>query len=198
MSIGLCKPAAMGLHVKAAGSGNPVGGAGDAGRSVGGGGAGGGRDAAGASRGRVGGAEGRWVGGGGAVGCSDAAVASGAWIATVGGASPAGSVDGISEQANNSGTEAIRTRRTGRRPRLIELYPYGCASGVEDATKRYATRAVAARPCHCEEPRAERGATWQSHPARDEIATLPHALGAPEGVKRQLAMTLFPRGPYGR
>src|SRR3990172_5444096 len=168
MSIGLCKPAAMGLHVKAAGSGNPVGGAGDAGRSV---------------------------GGGGAVGCSDAAVASGAWIATVGGASPTGRVVWISVQANNSGTEAIRTRRTGRRPRLIELYPYGCASGVEDATKRYATRAVAARPCHCEEPRAERGATWQSHPARDEIATLPHALGAPEGVKRLLAMTFFPRDP---
>src|SRR3990170_4645957 len=94
MSIGLCNPAAMGLHLKAAGSGNPVGGAGDAGRSV---------------------------GGGGAVGSGDAAVASGAWIATVGGAFPAGSVDGISEQANNSGTEAIRTRRTKRTPRVIRI-----------------------------------------------------------------------------
>src|SRR3990170_4335539 len=94
MSIGLCKPAVMGLHLKAAGSGNPVGGAGEAGRSV---------------------------GGGGAVGCGDAAVATGAWIATVGGISPAGSVDGISEQANNSGTKAIRTRRTGQTPRVIRI-----------------------------------------------------------------------------
>src|SRR3989304_8431502 len=94
MSIGLCKPAAVGLHVKAAGSGNPVGGAGDAGSSV---------------------------GGGGAVGCGDAAVASGAWIASVGGVSPAGSVVWISEQANNSGTATIRTRRTGQTPRVIRI-----------------------------------------------------------------------------
>src|SRR3972149_4519127 len=95
MSIGLAKPAAMGLQLKAAGSGNSVGGAGDAGRSVG--------------------------GGRGAVGCGDAAVASGAWIATVAVGSPAGSVVSIREQANNSGTATSRTRCTGLTPRVIRI-----------------------------------------------------------------------------
>src|SRR3990172_9340617 len=94
MSIGLCNPAATRLQVKAAGSGNPVGAAGEAGRSV---------------------------GGGGAVGSGNATVACGNWLATLGAISPAGSVDGISEQANNRGTEAIRTRRTGQTPRVIRI-----------------------------------------------------------------------------
>src|SRR3972149_8547700 len=95
MSIGLAKPAAMGLQLKAAGWGSSVGGAGDAGRSGG--------------------------GGRGAVGCGDAAVASGAWIATVAVVSPAGSVVSIREQANNSGTATGRTRGTGLTPRVIRI-----------------------------------------------------------------------------